>query len=32
VLEFDGLDHIAGLASAELVAPKLLAELAAAGW
>jgi hypothetical protein len=32
VLEFDGLDHIAGLASADLVAPKLSAELAAAGW
>lgn len=32
VIEFEGLDHIAGLAEARLVAPKLAAALAAAGW
>ncbi|WP_396447457.1 alpha/beta fold hydrolase, partial [Actinomadura sp.] len=32
VIEFEGLDHIAGLAEAPLVAPKLAAALAAAGW
>lgn len=32
VIEFEGLDHIAGLAEAPLVASKLSAALAAAGW
>lgn len=32
VIEFEGLDHIAGLAEADVVAPRLSAALAAAGW
>lgn len=32
VLEFEGLDHIAGLAEADVVAPRLSAALASAGW
>jgi hypothetical protein len=32
VIEFDGFDHIAGLAEAQTVAPKLAAALAAVGW
>jgi pimeloyl-ACP methyl ester carboxylesterase len=32
VLEFDGLDHIAGLAAADVVVPRLCAALSAAGW
>jgi hypothetical protein len=32
VIEFEGLDHIAGLAEAPLIAPKLSAALAEAGW
>lgn len=32
VIEFEGLDHIAGLATADVVTPKLSAALAAAGW
>ncbi|GAA4055374.1 hypothetical protein GCM10022214_03210 [Actinomadura miaoliensis] len=32
VIEFEGLDHIAGLAEAPLVAPRLSAALAAAEW
>ncbi|WP_067173452.1 alpha/beta fold hydrolase [Microtetraspora niveoalba] len=32
VIEFEGLDHIAGLATADVIAPRLSAALAAAGW
>ncbi|QKW38333.1 hypothetical protein HUT06_33575 [Actinomadura sp. NAK00032] len=32
VIEFDGLDHIAGLAEAEVVGPRLAEALASAGW
>jgi pimeloyl-ACP methyl ester carboxylesterase len=32
VIEFEGLDHIAGLANVDAVAPRLSAALAAAGW
>jgi hypothetical protein len=32
VIEFEGLDHIAGLATADVIAPRLAAALATAGW
>lgn len=32
VIEFEGIDHIAGLATADVIAPRLSAGLAAAGW
>ncbi len=32
VIEFEDLDHIAGLATADVIAPRLSAALAAAGW
>ncbi|MEU7002368.1 hypothetical protein [Nonomuraea sp. NPDC046570] len=32
VIEFEGMDHIAGLATADAITPRLTAALAAAGW
>jgi hypothetical protein len=32
IIDFDGLDHIAGLATADIIAPRLSTALTTAGW